>query len=208
MPDAPPRQRPIGYAVFLVIAGLIGLLAAFELTVEKINTLAEPDYNAACNVGILVSCSTNLGSWQGSVFGFPNPLIGLMAWPCVVVVGVSLLAGARFPRWFHAVFNLGVAGALAFVIWLIGQSIYVLGVLCPWCMLTWSVTIPLFVAVTAGNLAGGVFGGGERTRRVGSVILSWTWVIALVGYAVVILLAQLRLDAIPTVIRELQNYYS
>ena len=73
----------------------------------------------------------------------------------MIAVGVGLLAGARFARWFWIAFNLGIAGALAFVIWLIGQSIFVLGTLCPWCMLVWIVTIPLFWVVTFRNLARG-----------------------------------------------------
>ena len=64
------------------------------------------------------------------------------------MVGVAILAGARFARWFWWLFELGVAGAFVFVIWLIGQSIFVLGTLCPWCMVTWVVTIPTFYAVT------------------------------------------------------------
>ena len=69
-----------------------------------------------------------------------------------ITIGVALLAGATFARWFWIAFNVGVAGALVFVGWLIAQSIYVLDVLCPWCMLTWAVTIPLFWVVTLYNL--------------------------------------------------------
>ena len=100
------------------------------------------------------------------MFGFPNPFIGLMAWPVVITIGVALLGGVRFPRWFWAGFNVGVAGALVFVGWLIAQSIYVLDVLCPWCMLTWAVTIPTFWAVTLYNLReGNIPGSGTRAAR-------------------------------------------
>ena len=44
-------------------------------------------------------------------------LTGLGYWPALIiapiVVGASLLAGARFARWYWVVFNLGVAGAIA-----------------------------------------------------------------------------------------------
>jgi uncharacterized membrane protein len=65
-----------------------------------------------------------------------------------IVVGAAILAGARFARWFWVAFWAGIAFAFAFVIWLISQSIYVLGTLCPWCMVTWLVTIPTFYVVT------------------------------------------------------------
>lgn len=207
MPDSPRAARPIAFAVFLVIAGGLGLLAAFELSIEKILTLTDPGYQPGCNVGVLVGCSVNLASQQGAIFGFPNPFIGLMAWPVVITIGMALLARARFDRWFWIGLNVGVTGALALVIWLIAQSIYVLDVLCPWCMLTWAVTIPVFWAVTFRNLREGVFTSDERVRRFGAVALSWVVVITIASYAVVVVLAQVHMDAIPRVILDLQNLF-
>lgn len=193
--------------MFLVVAGALGLLAAFELTLEKILTLSNPDYVPACNVGVLVGCSVNLGSDQGALFGFPNPLIGLMAWPVVITTGVALLAGARFARWYWIGLNVGVTGALAFVIWLIAQSIYVLDVLCPWCMLTWAVTIPVFLVVTLRNLREGAIPASPAVRRVADTLMGWVVVITIACYAVVILLAQAQMNAIPRVIIDLQNLF-
>lgn len=207
MPDSPRPVRPVALAVFLVIAGGLGLLAAFELTLEKILTLSDPGYVPGCNVGVLVGCSVNLGSDQGAVFGFPNPLIGLMAWPVVITTGMALLAGARFARWYWIGLNLGVTGALAFVIWLIAQSIYVLDVLCPWCMLTWAVTIPVFWVVTLRNLRDGVIPASDGVRRVAGTLLGWVAVITIACYAVVILLAQAQMNAIPRVLIDLQNLF-
>ncbi|GGI47035.1 putative membrane protein [Agromyces flavus] len=207
MPDSPSTARPLAFAVFLVIAGALGLLAAFELSIEKILTLSDPSYEPGCNVGVLVGCSTNLASQQGAIFGFPNPFIGLMAWPVVITIGMALLARARFDRWFWVGLNVGVTGALVLVAWLIAQSIYVLDVLCPWCMLTWAVTIPTFLAVTFRNLREGVFGGGERVRRVGAVGLGWIVVVTLACYVLVIVLAQVQMNAIPRVIADLSTLF-
>jgi uncharacterized membrane protein len=207
MPDSPRPARPVALAVFLVVAGALGLLAAFELTLEKILTRSDPGYVPACNVGVLVGCSVNLGSDQGSVFGFPNPLIGLMAWPVVITTGMAILAGARFARWYWIGLNVGVAGALAFVIWLIAQSIYVLDVLCPWCMLTWAVTIPVFWVVTLRNVREGVIPASERVRRIAGTLMGWVAVITIACYAVVILLAQAQMNAIPRVLIDLQNLF-
>ena len=207
MPDSPRPARPVALAVFLDVAGALGLLAAFELTLEKILTLSNPDYVPACNVGVLVGCSVNLGSDQGALFGFPNPLIGLMAWPVVITTGVALLAGARFARWYWIGLNVGVTGALAFVIWLIAQSIYVLDVLCPWCMLTWAVTIPVFLVVTLRNLREGAIPASPAVRRVADTLMGWVVVITIACYAVVILLAQAQMNAIPRVLIDLQNLF-
>lgn len=207
MPDSPRGSRPVASAIFLIIAGALGLLAAFELSVEKVLTLTDPTHVPNCNVGVLVGCSTNLASWQGSVFGFPNPFIGLMAWPVVITIGVAILAGATFSRWFWAAFNVGVAGALVFVGWLIYQSIYVLDVLCPWCMMTWAVTIPTFWVVTLHNLRSGNIPASARVRRLAAGWFGWIPLITIVCYAIVILLAQLQMNAIPRVMLDLQGFF-
>lgn len=204
---APSQSRPAAFAVFLIVAGAVGLLAAFALSVEKVILLADPEHVPACDVGVLVGCGVNLGSWQGEVFGFPNPFLGLMTWPVVITIGMAVLAGARFARWFWIGFNLGVAGAMAFVGWLIFQSIYVLDVLCPWCMLTWLVTIPMFWVVTLQNLRTGKLPASERIRRLATAWYSWTPLITVACYAIVIILAQIHINAIPGVLIDLQNLF-
>ena len=186
------RRLPIAFAIFLIVVGILGWWAAFSLTVDKILILQNPDADLDCDFSPIVQCGANLASWQGAVFGFPNPLLGLGGFVAPIAVGVGLLAGARFARWFWIAFNVGIVGALAFVIWLISQSIFIIGTLCPWCMLVWSVTIPLFWVVTARNLAEGVFG--SRLAGFGAALRSWTIPITIVSYVVVALLAQLRLD--------------
>ena len=189
-------KRPVVLAIFLIVAGVVGWIAAFALTVEKFVTLTNPTAPLGCDFSVLVQCRANLESWQGSLFGFPNPVIGLAAWIAPLVVGVAILAGARFARWFWVLFNLGIVAALAFVIWLISQSVFVLGTLCPWCMVTWSVTIPLFWAVTLYNLREGNIPVPAGVRRVAAAVYGWVPAITLASYLVVALIAQVRLDVL------------
>ncbi|GHF24121.1 vitamin K epoxide reductase family protein [Pseudolysinimonas yzui] len=194
MTDTLAPRRPIALAIFLIVAGALGWWASFSLTVDKFLLLVNPEADLDCNFSVLVQCGKNLDSWQGAVFGFPNPILGLGGFVAPIAVGVGLLAGARFANWFWIAFNVGLAGALGFVIWLISQSIFVLGTLCPWCMLVWSVTIPLFWIVTARNLAEGAFG--DRVTGFGRALRSWAIPVTIVCYAVVALIAQLRLDVL------------
>lgn len=187
-------RRPWIFAIFLIVAGAAGWWAAFQLTLDKFLTAVDPHAALNCNLSLLVQCGKNLDSPQGSAFGFPNPILGLGGFAAVIAVGVSLLAGAAFARWYWITFNIGIAGALAFVIWLIGQSIFVLGTLCPWCMLVWLVTIPLFWVVTFRNLAEGVYG--SAAKRVGKALMSWIIPISIICYVVVALIAQVALDVI------------
>ncbi len=190
------RERPFALGILLIVAGVIGWYAAFALTLDKFKQLEDPNVRLGCDFNILVGCGTNLASDQGAVFGFPNPIIGLACWVAPVVVGVALLAGVRFPRWFWTLFWLGFVFAIGFVAWLIYQSIYVLSSLCPWCMVTWSVTIPSFFAVTFHVLRSGALPLGDKARRAGAALAGWTPLITLVTYVLVALLAQLQLDVI------------
>lgn len=189
-----PKSSTIRMASALLLFGIIGWIAAFALSADKVLTQLEEDPDLSCNFSVLVQCGANLESWQGSVFGFPNPLIGLAGWSAVIAVGVLQLTGAPLARWFWVAFNVGVAGALAFVLWLIAQSIFVLGTLCPWCMATWAVTIPLFWTVTLHNARSGTFGG-WALKSLGPAF-SWVPLITVASYIAVAVIAQLRLDVL------------
>lgn len=191
-------HREILFGLFLVLCGGIGLTASMALSVEKIEKLANPDAGLSCDFSVLVQCTANLDSAQGAAFGVPNPFLGLIGFALVLGIGVSVLAVPHFARWFWVLFNLGVAGAFAFVVWLIGQSIYVLGTLCPWCLVVWVTTIPLFLFVTARNLREGVFG--ARAQRVGAALWPWMTLVTVAGYLVVAFLAQLRLNVLASIV--------
>jgi uncharacterized membrane protein len=196
MTSFPGSKRPVVLALALVVGGVIGWYAAFELTVAKFDILMNPATDLSCDFSLIVQCGKNLESWQGAVLGFPNPIIGLGAFIAPIVVGVALLAGARFARWFWLLFALGMTAGLAFVIWLLTQSIFVLGTLCPWCMVVWAVTIPLFWAVSLFCLSTGVVPLPNGLQRHFRSLYGWVPLLTVASYLSIALIAQLRLDVI------------
>ncbi|SDL28068.1 vitamin K epoxide reductase family protein [Nonomuraea jiangxiensis] len=136
----------------LLIGGAVGLIAAFVLTVEKIALLKNPAYVPSCSINPVLSCGSIMRTPQAELFGFPNPLLGIASFAVVTTVGVSLLAGARLPRWFWLGLQAGATAGVVFVHWLIFQSLYVIGALCPYCMIVWAVTVPIFWYVTLHNV--------------------------------------------------------
>lgn len=194
MPEALPARRSLSLAIVLIVTGAIGWYSSFALTLDKFAVLIDPEADLDCNFSLLVQCGANLQSWQGSVFGFPNPVLGLAGFVAPIAVGVALLARATFARWFWIVFNVGVTGALAFCIWLMSQSIFSLGTLCPWCMVVWSVTILMFWTLTLDNARHGVFG--SRLTSLGTTLYPWVPALALASYLVIAIIAQVRLDVI------------
>lgn len=150
-PATAPRSEQ-GLGVLLLVGGLIGLIAAVVLLVEKLALLENPDYIPSCNVSPVLSCGSVMTTPQAEAFGIPNPIIGIAGFAIITAIGAGLLAGARFAPWFWAGAQVGVTSAVVFVHWLIVQSLYVIGALCPYCMIVWAVTIPIFWHVTIRNL--------------------------------------------------------
>ncbi|GGM82900.1 membrane protein [Longimycelium tulufanense] len=143
IPDLEPGWRRF-FPGLLAIAGVIGWASAFLLTIERLRLYEDPTYIPSCSVNAVLSCGSVMQTPQASVFGFPNPLIGLAGFAVVITIGVAALAGAWFPRWIWLGLLGGSAAATVFIHWLIFQSIYEIGALCPYCMVVWVVTIPTF----------------------------------------------------------------
>ena len=159
MPSAKVSTKPVIQhpltAILLIVAGVVGFYGSFKLVVEKYELLENPTKGLACDINPFVSCSTVIDSWQSHLFGFPNPILGVAGFVAPIAVGVALLAGAKFARWFWIAFNAGLFLAWAFVTFLFIQTVFFIGALCPWCMLVWTATIPMFWVFTVWNLANG-----------------------------------------------------
>lgn len=146
-------ERPTRLAWVLVATGSLGLLASATLLIERIALLADPSYRPSCSINPVLSCGSVMTTEQASAFGFPNPVIGVAAFAVLMTVGAALLAGATFRDWFWWGLQAGTVFGVVFVHWLVFQSLYRIGALCPYCMVVWVVTITAFVAVTLHNLA-------------------------------------------------------
>jgi uncharacterized membrane protein len=69
-----------------------------------------------------------------------------------IFAGVSALAApAGLRAWFWRVYALFVAGAFVLVHFFAYRSVFEYSSLCPWCMVIWLVTIPLFWTVLGGR---------------------------------------------------------
>ena len=183
--DAPV---PVGTpsAVWILIAGIVGLAAALTLTVEKIEILINPDYVPSCSINPVLSCGSVMVTPQASAFGFPNPLIGIVAFTIVLVTGVLALAKVSLPRWYWAGLAGGTLLGVGFIHWLIFQSLYRIGALCPYCMAVWAVTIPLFVVVASIALQP------LQSNAVARVVYTWRWSLVALWFTALILMILVR----------------
>lgn len=139
----------------LIIGGLIGLVASVLLSVEVFNRLKNPAYQPVCNLSPIFFCTDVADSPQSHAFGFPNYFLGIAAYAAVMTIGLAMLAGARFHRWFWQAVQAGMTFAFVFITWLQFESLYRIGALCLFCMIVWAVTAPLFWYTTLYNLKEG-----------------------------------------------------
>ncbi|MFE1942459.1 vitamin K epoxide reductase family protein [Streptomyces massasporeus] len=192
-PVAPAGARTAGagraFALLLVVTGAAGLLASWIITLDKFKLLEDPGFTPGCSLNPVVSCGSVLESDQAEVFGFPNPMLGLVAYGVVICVGLSLLAGARFPRWYWLAFDAGCLFGVGFVTWLQFESLYRINALCLWCCLAWVATIPLFWYVTSLAVRQGFLPAPGAVRR---FLDEFTWVPPVLHLGVVAMLVLTR----------------
>lgn len=136
----------------MLVFGIVGLVASFILAVEKIHLLEDPNAQLSCSVNVILNCASVMKTWQSSLFGFPNPYIGLMAYSVVITVAVAGLSRIRFPRPFMLAAQICYGLGLIFAYWLFFQSVYVIQILCPWCLFVTVATTILFEALLRYNL--------------------------------------------------------
>jgi uncharacterized membrane protein len=197
-PAEPAAGRPPGArvripsAVWILIAGVAGLAASLTLTIERIELLKNPDYVPSCSINPVLSCGSVMVTPQASAFGFPNPLIGVVSFTVVVVTGVLALARVGVPRWYWAGLAAGTLLGVGFVHWLIFQSLYRIGALCPYCMVVWAVMVPLLVVVS--SIALQPLGSSRKPliAVVARGLYTWRWSLTALWFTGLILLILVR----------------
>jgi len=179
-------------AKIFIVFGVIGWFASTALLVERIKSLQNPTEKLACDISPFVSCGDLFGRWQASLFGFPNPILGVAGFIVPIVIGFGIFAGANFKAWFWRCVVVGLSGAWVFVTWLFSQSIFNIGVLCPYCLVVWFATIPMWWTAVTMTAAEGFWGSKVRDF-VKSRTITFLLSTILINYGVIVLLITLKM---------------
>ena len=165
--SAHPRNRVAW--IEMLVSSILGLTASLVLSIDAVRLAENPDAEFSCDVSATISCSEVGLSWQAQLLGFPNAFLGLIFESIVIAFAIAGLAGTRFPRWYL----LGIQGlytiAIVFAYWLFFQAYFVIGAMCPWCLLITVTTLLVFTSMTRINIRLGVFGETVR-RRLGRLL--------------------------------------
>ena len=150
----------------LTIGGILGIIFSLLLTYDQIKIWQNPNYIPSCSLNPVISCGSVINSGQGDILGIPGPFFGLISFGVLTTVGVALLAGAKFKRWFWIGLEAGVLGGLGFALWLFFVSMYRVHALCPYCL---SVDVVVYTTawyVTLYNIQAGNIKLGKKLKPI------------------------------------------
>ena len=177
----------------MLIGSVASLIASFVLSVEAIELARNPDATLACNVNIVLNCATVGLHESAYLFGFPNSFLGMLAEPVVITVAIAGLSGVVFPRLFMAVAQFFYSLGFLFALYLLGMSYFVIGALCPWCLLVTLTTTLVWFAITRYNiLENNLYLSKEWHQRLSSFVkngydtlVMWSFMVAVIAAIII-----------------------
>jgi len=143
-------QKTLPY--ILIAVGIIGLIASFVLTYDKIHVLTDKGYEPSCNINPILSCGSVMKTEQASLLGVPNTVFGLIAFSMLLTFGFLLAGGAKVKKWVWIGAQVAATVGVIFMHYLFFQGVYRINAICPWCFVVWIITIPTFWYITLYNL--------------------------------------------------------
>jgi uncharacterized membrane protein len=158
MEDAPGPVRHKGAYIEMLVSSVLGLIASLVLSIDAIKIAENPNVVLSCDISSKISCTAVGATWQANLLGFPNAFLGLITEPIVITVALAALGGVRFPRWFMITAQVFYSIGFIFAYWLFYQAYFVIGALCPWCLMITVTTTLVFTSMTRVNLLDGNLG--------------------------------------------------
>jgi uncharacterized membrane protein len=168
-----------------IVAGIIGMLASFALTYDKIQVLQGTGYEPSCNINPIFSCGSVMISEQSNLMGVPNTIFGLIAYSMLITFGVLLAGGAKIKKWVWLSAQFAATVGVVFMHYLFVQGVYVINVICPWCFVVWMITIPVFWYLTVFNLRNGFLVVPVQLRKLSQFVQQFQHEILVVWYLII-----------------------
>ena len=130
-------------------------------------------------------------TWQSAALGIPNMAIGLAGFALMSAIGALMLSGTALPAWFRWARLGGMTFAFGYVHFLAISAIFAIRALCPWCMVIWTVTAPMFFATLARTIENGDL---RLPAPLAGVLRRWVLLTAAWYLLVIVVIAIVFLD--------------
>ena len=172
-------------AVTLLFGALAGFAASFLLSIDKFKLLKDSQFNPSCSISEKLNCKSVMLSNQAEAFGFPNSFLGIAAFAIFIAIAVAMLGNVEFPSWFWKLAFVGVLFGIIFSHWLAYQTTFVIGTLCPYCMVAWFGNFLILSSVIQENLRKRADSEGIALLKIIGFmpILHLVWLFMVVGFA-------------------------
>lgn len=184
------RSRYVLFGEMLIFAA-VSLVASFVLSYDAILLAKNPNEVLACSINAIFDCAKVGLTPQANVFGFPNAFLGLISEPVVLTIAVASLFRTRFPKWFMFTANVVYLLGVIFAYWLLFQSTFVIGALCPWCLTVTAATTFVFWSMTHWNiLEGNLYVSEAMQKRLLAFVKGGWMTITLMVWLVIVVMVE------------------
>jgi uncharacterized membrane protein len=138
--------------ILIIIFALCGFVAAFTLSVEKLDILKHPNQVLSCDINPFVSCGTVMRSKFAEVFGIPWSFAGIAGYPAVILLGLIYIERQKLSRWLSIISTAGIFFAFSLSTYFMYVSAYIIGAFCPWCVLSAISSTTIFFMILVLNI--------------------------------------------------------
>lgn len=166
----------------MAAASAVGLVASFIQLLEKLSLLKNPHIALSCNLNSVFSCSNVLNAWQSSVFGFPNPVVGLVMFTFFLTVAIFALTGAPIKRRFGGIIQGLAVFMLLFTLWLFYENTYSSKAICIFCLFNGTAVLIINAVMFRHNF-------GKRYKKLiarGADLFGWALLWLIVAFAMLL----------------------
>ncbi len=174
--------------LIIVIFSLTALYASLTLSIEYLEVLKNPEAALSCNINSAINCTTVMRSWQAELLGFPNTYFGLIGYGATLALGAILLFKKDLGKWVNIAALLGSFIAFIFSYWLLWQSVFVIGALCIYCLVSCISATNIFYGFLLITLKENTleFGENFNSKVQNFIQKGYFWIILAIWYLIVI----------------------
>lgn len=175
----------------MTVGGVVGMIAAFLQTLEKLTLLNNKDAVLTCDLNSIFSCTNVLNAWQSRVFGFPNSILCMALFTVFMAIALVGATGGKLMRGLRLGIQALSLGTLGFALWFLQQSVYSIGSLCVYCIFCFGGLLLVnwgWLRLNAADLPIGERGRAALVRGIasGADIFAWFLLAAVVAFAMVL----------------------
>ena len=164
-------------AIILLVCSFAGIYASLYLTMETFHVAENASYQPTCTIDATIDCLSVMKSEYSESFGIPNPLFGIIFYSAFMAFAFILLlhnSGNVSIR----TFRLGILptiGGFFFSYYLLWRSIFFIGKVCPWCLVSCLAATNIFFIMM-------MFGFKKYSKYI--MLLAYFWNLILIAYLV------------------------